>query len=560
MSRAGGFPPQGFWGGATHFASGVAFPPAPAEGDCFYRTDLNELFVWNGTTWVSWDVAPPSYIIYTDGVTTYAKNGVTGNIDFTGANVATVIQNAINACVLPPPINTGGKILIKAGLYPMTAGLICNSNFIILEGESEGAVYLRLDTPGMVALTIGSVGSPNQISIKNISFVDNAGNTTTGMSLPGTGVANSPGRIHVEACTFVDCNRGIAGDWIQAMWIDRCWFSNVRTADMDIENISELRIFHSIFWGSGNQGRGIDIDSDKAVLSGGVTISDCLFIDHEDHAIIISDQFIVFISNCIFDGIANGNCIRLIRCNDFRVYCNSVGATGGPFGAENIYLEDPEDFWVTDNSCFTGNTNGITVAMVGATRPARGKIARNVIGNPLQHGIQVPNSIYVDIEDNIIFGVGAAAPNTYSAIRTGSATPTNFDEGTVRNNRTFAMANARYSLEHLAGNACEFGENDFKSGAIGIQTIAGAQHLRLPDLWSNLPTRNSGVATIPNGTASIVVAHGLGGTPTSIRCTGTHTEVDRVYVTAVGAANFTINAGAGNVTANRDVYWEAEVR
>lgn len=73
------------------------------------------------------------------------------------------------------------------------------------------------------------------------------------------------------------------------------------------------------------------------------------------------------------------------------------------------------------------------------------------------------------------------------------------------------------------------------------------------------PTRITGTATILNGTAAVTLAHGCITTPTSIRVSGTHTEVDRLYVTAVGGANFTINAGAGNVTANRDVYWEANL-
>jgi len=71
-------------------------------------------------------------------------------------------------------------------------------------------------------------------------------------------------------------------------------------------------------------------------------------------------------------------------------------------------------------------------------------------------------------------------------------------------------------------------------------------------------TNNQGTATILNGNATIVVAHGLRTTPTTINVTGTHAEVETAYVDTIGADNFTINkGGAGNVTADRDVYWEA---
>lgn len=68
---------------------------------------------------------------------------------------------------------------------------------------------------------------------------------------------------------------------------------------------------------------------------------------------------------------------------------------------------------------------------------------------------------------------------------------------------------------------------------------------------------NSGVATILNGNANVVVTHYLGGTPNYVLVTGTHAEATQLYVTAVGAANFTINTAAGATTANRDVYWMA---
>jgi len=71
---------------------------------------------------------------------------------------------------------------------------------------------------------------------------------------------------------------------------------------------------------------------------------------------------------------------------------------------------------------------------------------------------------------------------------------------------------------------------------------------------------NSGTATILNTAVSIIVTHGLRGTPTIINVTGQHTEVSDLYVDTVGAANFTIHTIGGNVTANRDIFWEAKVR
>jgi len=67
-----------------------------------------------------------------------------------------------------------------------------------------------------------------------------------------------------------------------------------------------------------------------------------------------------------------------------------------------------------------------------------------------------------------------------------------------------------------------------------------------------------GTATILSGQSSVVITHGLAGTPTSIRVTGTHTEVDLLYVDTVGPSYFTIHASDGNTSGDRTVYWEAE--
>lgn len=69
-----------------------------------------------------------------------------------------------------------------------------------------------------------------------------------------------------------------------------------------------------------------------------------------------------------------------------------------------------------------------------------------------------------------------------------------------------------------------------------------------------------GEATVLNGTASLVVAHGLMGTPTRVVVSGAsnHVEATQMGTDTWGAANFTIRFhGGGNVTANRAVAWDA---
>jgi len=86
-------------------------------------------------------ITPASYIIFQDDAgRVYAKNGKTGMIEFSGTDAADVIQKAINA------LTSGGKILIKAGIYPIKSTINITSGGIYIEGECTGHSYTNNPT------------------------------------------------------------------------------------------------------------------------------------------------------------------------------------------------------------------------------------------------------------------------------------------------------------------------------------------------------------------------------------------------------------------------------
>ena len=99
-----------------------------------------------------------------------------------------------------------------------------------------------------------------------------------------------------------------------------------------------------------------------------------------------------------------------------------------------------------------------------------------------------------------------------------------------------------------------FKDNKFESVTV---TLIGANDTVKANI--GYTTENSGVATISNGSSSVVVNHGLAKAPEhGVRLTGTHSEVANCWVTNVTDTQFTINAPSA-VTADRYVFWEAEV-
>jgi hypothetical protein len=113
-----------------------------------------------------------SYIVFTDGANYYARNGSTGQVDFSGTDASTVIQNAINA------LGNGGKILIKAGTYSIVTPLALKSNTVI-SGEGPGTILLRSSTPnpyGHMAYSVFHTTGASNVVIKNLVVDGNKSN------------------------------------------------------------------------------------------------------------------------------------------------------------------------------------------------------------------------------------------------------------------------------------------------------------------------------------------------------------------------------------------------
>ncbi|MCC6014119.1 MAG: right-handed parallel beta-helix repeat-containing protein [Desulfurococcaceae archaeon] len=80
-----------------------------------------------------------SYIVFTEGLKYYAKNGDTGMIEFVDTDISNLLQNLIN--VLYQKYG-GGRIFIKRGMYyPTKTVEIPDGISLIIEGEGSGTVF-----------------------------------------------------------------------------------------------------------------------------------------------------------------------------------------------------------------------------------------------------------------------------------------------------------------------------------------------------------------------------------------------------------------------------------
>lgn len=120
-----------------------------------------------------------SYLIWTDGLTIYARNSLTGVIDYSGSDAATVINKAITATY----DKGGGLVFVKSGNYSISSSIILKS-YVTLEGEGWGEqkapTVLRL----VDNVNDDVIKTPQQknyhITLRNLQIEGNCAHQTSG--------------------------------------------------------------------------------------------------------------------------------------------------------------------------------------------------------------------------------------------------------------------------------------------------------------------------------------------------------------------------------------------
>ncbi|MBW2672003.1 MAG: hypothetical protein JRD89_01140 [Deltaproteobacteria bacterium] len=171
---------------ASQWVNGSSFK---LNKDLFYGA-------YNRTPVIKYPEQPASYIVFKEGSTIYAKNGTTGEIDFSGTDAATVMQAAIDA------LTSGGVIFIKAETYYLTAPITIAKNNLIIEGEGERTLITQADGQNLAyffKLSGPTTHTPTYIKIRNLRLEGNYNNNTNTIGI-GAPPDRHPDYIWVQNC------------------------------------------------------------------------------------------------------------------------------------------------------------------------------------------------------------------------------------------------------------------------------------------------------------------------------------------------------------------------
>ncbi len=171
------------------------------------------------------NVDTASYIIFKDENTIYAKNGMTGKIDFQGSDASMVIQSAINT------LTNGGKIFIKAGTYNISSSILISKDSIAIEGEGKSTILKLSNGATNVSLFNISRGSTRTlyIDIRNMLLDGNKANAS-GTAIEARNIWYSILEnlwIQSFANNGIDIEDAVGGYKSQDNWINKIYVLSV---------------------------------------------------------------------------------------------------------------------------------------------------------------------------------------------------------------------------------------------------------------------------------------------------------------------------------------------
>jgi parallel beta-helix repeat protein len=336
-------------------------------------------------------VEPASYIVF--GVDTngdniadeiYAKSGDNGAIAFSGNNAAAVIQAAINA--LP----NGGKVLIKRGIYSITASINLASN-IALVGEGPGTV-LRIPDGFNADLNVIYGSNVSRVLVANLKIDGNKANNSSG-TMHG---------IYLSSVTYSE---------VRGCWVENMWSYGIYLRSSSNNNI----ISGNIVQGSGSYGIRISSSSNNTVTGNIVQGNGSygIYLDSSSN------------NNTVAGNTVQGNGsygIRIYSSNNNTVVGNTVQGNDD----RGIVLHYSNNNTVTGNTVQGNNYYGIHL---------NASNNNTVVGNTVQgnsfHGIYIYYSNNNTVVGNSVLGNSQATDNYYDGICVNYNSSNNFISGNV---------------------------------------------------------------------------------------------------------------------------------
>jgi parallel beta-helix repeat protein len=443
--------------------------------------------------------------------------------------------------------NYGKSLFIPAGTYQVSNLTITGEINLIGEGYSLSQITQIAGSTGAV-ITIDDVRHP---SMRHLSI---AGTSTGSDCVRITGASSGN--------QFIDCFFTLAGrDGLHVTGTT----DNVVVLDCIIEVCGR----HGVFFDSGttaglvtnsrivsNVGNGVVASGN--VLNPGVKITENVFGGNVIGIQLINQYFNIVSDNTIL--LASSHGIELNGASYNNITGNIVNNNTGDgiHITEDVVISTYNN--ITDNNIRL-NANGIYFDGTGG---GSNNVANNVVINNLAVGIGIVGSGNNTILGNQVLGNGLTATPKYGIYLSdggsGAASNNRIVGNSITNLGNGALQTTAIYNDSSASNTTITNNNIVATTPLNV---AGGSILTVRDNQGYI-TESQGAVTIPSGSTSAVITHGLSVTPTvgafTLTLAGAATnDPGDLFVTNLTSTQATLNCRNNPGATGLPIYWKASI-
>lgn len=265
----------------------------------------------------------PSYTIWKEGANYFAKDE-NGNIDYSGTDFSTVIQNSLDV------LDTvgSGQIYIGVGDFSVSTTINVTMPYVEIWGANPGSTGTVLAMADNADCNMFNLNT-TFCRLKNLRLEGNNAHNTQGIGVcadPTKG-GDSSGDLILDSCFILDFDE-------EGIYWQDCWGSIIENSYIEYNGGYGAVIYSrqnmltdSTF--SFNGECGLRTRGGGTGIPIALTITGCAFIDNEKHGINITGVDQITITGCIFQG--NGRAAANTYSGVFVYGGTQISITGNTF-------------------------------------------------------------------------------------------------------------------------------------------------------------------------------------------------------------------------------------